>query len=121
MFYQLILKNISLNVKLGHLEEEHTSPQRVLVKVKLQFSTIPTACMTDNLHDTLCYAALSGDLQEFCNTRSFKLIETLGYQLYQFLKKKIAERTSASIKIFLCVTKHPSLINLRQSSFVVSE
>lgn len=121
MHCQLILNNLSLNVKLGHTEAERSLPQQVLVQIKLQFTEAPSACSTDNLQDTLCYATLSDELQKFCYSRSFKLIEFLGYQLYQFLKKKIAEMVSEKINIFLCVTKNPPLNNLEQSSFSISD
>jgi len=121
MHYQLILTDISLDVKLGYLEEERSLPQRVLAQIKLQFMQVPLACTTDNLQDTLCYATLSCDLQKFCDSRSFKLIEALGYQLYQFLKKKITEMTSGKVNIFLCITKRPPLAHLSRSSFVISD
>ena len=121
MYCELILENISLNIKLGWLEEERAFSQQVLVQIKIRFSDIPTVCMTDNLRDGLCYSALSSDLQVFCDTRSFKLIETLGYQLYQFLKKKITELISEPIKVFVCVTKHPLFVNLERSCFVISD
>lgn len=121
MYCQLLLENISLKVNLGCLEEERSFPQRVMLQIKLQFASVPLASMTDNLHDTLCYDALACGLQEFCDTRSFKLIETLGYQLFQFLKKRISETTSEHVKVFLCVTKNPALINLEQASFVISD
>ena len=121
MYCQLILNKLSLNVKLGHLEEERALPQQVLIQLKLQFIGIPPACTTDDLQGTFCYAALSAELQKFCDARSFKLIEFLGYQLYQFLKKKMAEMTSEKINVFLCVTKNPPLSNLEQSSFSISD
>lgn len=121
MHCQLILKNLNLDVNLGHTEEERSSAQSVLIEIKLQFTEVPLACTTDNLKDTFCYAALSCELQKFCDNRSFKLIESLGYQFHQFLKKKIAETTSEKIDVFLCVTKNPPLNNLEQSSFSISD
>lgn len=118
MRYQLILKNLSLNVKLGYLEKERFLPQQVSIQISLQFTEIPLACITDNLTDTLCYATLSCKLQKFCDGHSFKLIESLAYKLYAFLKQTIANE---KIKIFLCLTKNPPLANLEQSSFSISD
>ncbi|MES2998121.1 MAG: dihydroneopterin aldolase [Pseudomonadota bacterium] len=121
MYFQLVLKDIGLDVKLGHPEEERSLPQRVFLQVKLQFVDLPLACTTDNLQDTICYASLSCDLQKFCDCRSFKLIESFAYQLYQFLKKKIAEMTSEKINVFLCITKNPPLATLSQCCFIISD
>jgi 7,8-dihydroneopterin aldolase/epimerase/oxygenase len=121
MHCQLILKKLRLDVKLGYLDDERALTQRVSVDIKLQFANKPVACTTDNLLDTLCYANLSCELQQFCNGRSFKLIESLAYQLYQFLKQKITEITTEKLTIFLCVTKKPPLVNLAQSSFSISD
>jgi dihydroneopterin aldolase len=121
MFHQLTLDDVSLDVNLGHLEEERSLPQAVLLHIKFQFATFPLACTTDNLQDTICCAALSCELQKFCDNRSFKLIETLGYQLYQFLKEKIAEATSEKVSVFLRVTKNPLFVNLRRFSFEISD
>jgi dihydroneopterin aldolase len=121
MFYQLVLDNISVDVHLGHLEKERSLPQRVLLDITLRFVHPPLACLTDDLHDTICYASLSCDLQKFCAGRSFKLIETLGYQLYHFIKLRIAEITPEKIDVFLCITKNPLLANLSRSRFEISD
>lgn len=119
MNYQLILKDICLEVKLGYSEEERLLPQKVLLEIKLQFANLPLACTTDDLENTICYAPLACCLQEFCKDRSFKLIEALAYELYQFLKGKLEKFSEVSI--FLCLTKNPPLDNLREASFVISD
>ncbi len=121
MHCQLLVEDISLDVKLGHSEEERSSLQRVLVQVTFGFEAIPLVCTTDNLHDTLCYATLIDELQTFCDDRSFKLIEALGYQLYQFLKQKIMATRSEKITVFLRVIKNPPLSTLEQASFSISD
>ncbi|MDQ8039207.1 MAG: dihydroneopterin aldolase [Rickettsiella sp.] len=121
MYCRLILKNLNLDVKLGQTEKERSTTQSVLVEIKLQFTEVPAACITDKLKDTFCYAVLSHKLQEFCNNRSFKLIEFLSYQIYQFLKDYIAKKTSEKIDVFLYVTKNPPLNKLEQSSFSISD
>lgn len=118
---QLQLEDISLDVKLGHSEEERSFPQRVLVQVTFRFETIPLVCTTDDLHDTLCYAALVDELQKFCVDRSFKLIEALGYQLYQFIQEKIKIMHPEKTTVFLRVIKNPPLSTLEQASFSISD
>ena len=118
---QLILEKLNLHVKLGHTAEERLLPQRVILQIKLGFDSLLDACTNDNLMNTICYADLADDLQQFCNDRSFKLIEALAYQLYQFLKIKLSEKINAKINIFLCITKNPQLATLEQASFSISD
>lgn len=117
---QLQLKDISLDVKLGHRKEERAFQQRVLVQITLRFETTPLVCTTDNLHDTLCYATLVNELQKFCDDRSFKLIEALSYQLYHFIKEKVVVMFVEKTTVFLCVIKNPPLSTLAQASFSIS-
>ncbi len=118
---QLILEKLNLAVKLGYSAEERSQPQWVSVKIKLSFPHLPAACIDDNLNNTLCYASLSEALQRFCDERSFKLIEALAYQLYQFLKNKTFEIMQERIAIFLYISKNPQLPNLEQASFSIGD
>lgn len=118
---QLILEKLNLRVRLGCSTEEQSSPQWVSVKIKLCFSRLPEGCFNDKLHDTLCYVALSDALQKFCDEHTFKLIEALTYQLYQFTRNKISEIKNEKIDISLYVTKNPNLSQLEQSSFLISD
>jgi 7,8-dihydroneopterin aldolase/epimerase/oxygenase len=118
---QLILKKLNLLVKLGHSIEERSLPQWVSLQIKFDFSNLPAACINDQLNDTICYATLADELQQFCDDRSFKLIEALAYQLYQFLKKKLSDLMDNQINIFLCITKNPQLTKIEQSSFSISD
>lgn len=118
---QLILEKLSLKVNLGYSTEERSLPQWISLHIQLSFTKLPLACINDNLNDTLCYANLTDDLQNFCNGRSFKLIEALAYQLYQFLKKKISAVISEQNNIFLCITKSLQLPTLEKSSFSISD
>lgn len=118
---QLIIEKLSLHVKLGHTPEERQLPQKVYIQIKLEFDHLPDACISDNLIHTLCYASLAEDLQQFCDHQSFKLIEALAYQLYQFLKIKLTEKLNAKVNIFLSVTKNPPLTHLEQATFSISE
>lgn len=117
---QLTLEKLNLLVKLGHSIEERSIPQWVSVQIKFNFSSLPTACINDQLNDTICYAILANQLQQFCDKHAFQLIEALAYQLYQFLKNKLS-KLDIPINIFLCVTKNPQLTEVKQSSFSISD
>ena len=118
---QLILEKLNLLVRLGHSSKERNLPQWVSVQIKFNFSSLPAACMNDQLTDTICYATLATELQQFCDKHSFKLIEALSYQLYQFLKKKLSKLLKTQINIFLSVTKNPQLTEVKQSSFSIAD
>jgi len=118
---QLILEKLNLHVKLGHSIEERSLPQWVSVQIKLGFDNLPPACINDQLNDTICYAILADELQQFCDDHSFKLIEALAYQLYQFLKMKLSGKINGKISIFLCIAKNPQLATLEQASFSISD
>lgn len=121
MYSQLELEDIGLDVKLGYSEKERSVSQRILVQIIFRFEEIPSVCVTDHLQDTLCYATLVDELQRFCNNHSFKLIEALGYQLYQFIKKKLSLTHLKSTAVFLRVIKNPPLSALKQAIFSISD
>ncbi|MFZ2485707.1 MAG: dihydroneopterin aldolase [Candidatus Rickettsiella isopodorum] len=119
---QLILEKVNLLVKLGNSVEERQLPQKVSLQIKLGFDRLLDACTNDNLMNTICYANLADNLQQFCDDRSFKLIEALTYQLYQFLKIELSEKINdKKINVFLCITKNPQLSKLEQASFSISD
>ncbi len=118
---QLIVKQLYLFVKLGHSVDERQTPQKVSIHLKLAFDRLLDACTNDNLIDTVCYARLAKAMQQFCDDRSFKLIEALTYQLYQFIKTKLPEHINNQVNIFLSVTKNPPLPTLEQTSFSISD
>ena len=118
---QLTLEKLNLLVKLGYSTEERSLPQWVSVQIKFNFSSLPIACINDQLIDTICYSTLAIELQQFCDKHSFKLIEALAYQLYQLLKKKLPKLLKIPINIFLSITKNPHLTEVKQSSFSISD
>ena len=118
---QLLLEELYLHVKLGHTAEERHLPQCVSLQIKFDFCNLLDACHTDHLRDTVCYASLANDLQAFCDHRSFKLIESFTYQLFQFIKIKLAEKIHTKTNISLRVTKNLTLATLKQASFSISD
>ena len=121
MHCQLVLENLILAVKLGHSEIERSSTQSVWLKIQLQSAGLVAACLTDDLQGTICYAWLGEQLQAFCDNRSFKLLEALGYQLYQHLKKLLLEVSEREFSIVLAVAKKPPLTTIDRSVFVIND
>lgn len=122
MNYELAIEALALEVKLGVPEAERAVPQTVLVAIQFQFVEPPVACFSDQIEDTLCYATLAKRLQTFCESKTFCLLETLGYQLYQYLKTDLLSNMGKQkINIGLRVTKHPPLNNLQQAYVTIQD
>jgi dihydroneopterin aldolase len=102
------LQALELNVKLGWPKAERLTEQIVFVDVIIRFMHQPLACTTDQLADTYCYHHLINKLKEFVITRHFRLIEHLGYELYQLIKQAIP----TTIQLQLRITKKPLIAGL---------
>lgn len=81
----LRLPTIKIFVCLGYEDNERQQPQQISLDLCLKFSHLPSACQNDELTDTICYHQLAEDLQQYCQSRSFKLIEHLAWQLFGYL------------------------------------
>ncbi|WP_010597788.1 dihydroneopterin aldolase [Rickettsiella massiliensis] len=122
MNYELAIEALAIEVKLGVPEAERAVPQTVLVAIQFQFIEPPAACFSDQIEETICYATLTKRLQTFCESRTFCLLETLSYQLYQYLKTDLLSNLSKQkINISLRVTKHPPLKNLQRAYFTIQD
>lgn len=122
MNYELAIKSLALQVRLGVPDLERAVPQTVFVAIQFQFAIPPTACFSDQISETICYATLAKQLQAFCETKTFYLLETLAYQLYQHLKTDLLSNLGEQkIKISLCVTKYPLLTNLEKAYFKIQD
>lgn len=80
---QLRLEGLSYFVSLGCSESERAVSQEVHVSILVNFLTMPRACETDSLEDTLCYATVEKKVAEVCQLKSFKTIEHLAYLCWQ--------------------------------------
>ncbi|NCX93347.1 MAG: dihydroneopterin aldolase [Gammaproteobacteria bacterium] len=113
---ELTLNQFRLQVRLGWPEEERSHFQEVLLDLHLHFLNLPQACLTDELSDTVCYAMLAQDIQNFSAQKSFKLIEYFAHELYRFIKSKLGE-----VSIILTLTKTPPVAGLQHSAFTISD
>jgi 7,8-dihydroneopterin aldolase/epimerase/oxygenase len=100
MQHRLKIENLELQVYLGWPEAERQALQQVLVKVTLQFNGLPTAALSDDLKDTVCYAQIADALMGL-NQQSFKLLEHLGHRCYELIQPHAQSAT----KIELSITK----------------
>jgi FolB domain-containing protein len=102
------LKSLSLDVNLGWPEEERLTKQTVFVDIQLRFEQPPLACQTDDLSHTYCYDTLVNQLKINLLTRSFKLLEHLGYELFKLVKQSVGTQTS----VLITITKNPNIADL---------
>jgi 7,8-dihydroneopterin aldolase/epimerase/oxygenase len=122
MKYELAIESLALKVKLGVPEAERSVWQTIFVAIQFKFTQRPAACFSDQIEETICYATLAKQLQAFCESRTFCLLETLGYQLYQHLKTCLLLNFSEQkIQISLRVTKHPFLKKIQQAHFTIQD
>jgi dihydroneopterin aldolase len=80
----LYLNNIELFLSVGINPAEQLSPQLVKIDLKLFFDLSPSS-ISDQLRDTVDYAALLASLQEFATSKHWNLIESLAHDLAQHL------------------------------------
>jgi dihydroneopterin aldolase len=104
----ITLRGLKLNVFLGWPEQERATAQIVVADIHLQFPATLKACQSDNLEDTICYDTLVTNLVANLQTRSFKLLEHFGHEVYQLVKQAV----TPNIKISIRILKHPPVPNL---------
>ncbi len=64
----------------GVTDEERAKPQRLLLTVEMEFD-FSSACVSDDVEQTINYNTVAQDLLKFCEGRSWKLIEKLASNL----------------------------------------
>lgn len=115
--YSILLKGLALRLNLGLTSLERSKKQIVLLQIKITFPKKPLACTSNDIKDTVCYAALIKKIQEFCKNKKFILIEELGEQLLTIIKNNVPKKC----KIHLQVQKKRPLPELLNSIFEIKE
>jgi dihydroneopterin aldolase len=85
----LEFRGARLEVRLGCSAEERATPQAVDLDLAVRFRELPSACESDELEDTLCYAELIDAAREVCAGREFHLVERLAHELFGRLRTLI--------------------------------
>ena len=104
----ITLNKLKLTVHLGWPDAEQVHEQIILVDVIIHFHTLPAACQSDQLAETYCYDQLIHHIKEVATAKVYRLIEHLGYEIYQAIKRMVT--TSAHIQVNLL--KHPAIPDL---------
>ena len=113
--HALILENLKLNLYIGVTKSERSKKQNIFLQIKITFRKPPLACVTKKISDTVCYAVLIKKIQAFCKNKKFILIEELGTQILDLIKKNIPK----SCKVHLRIAKQHPLPELSHSIFEI--
>lgn len=91
--------NLCLDLRIGVLEVEQKFTQKVNIEFNLTHSSLPQECIDDSSSEYICYADLVRSIQNYCENKSFGLIEYLCFQLYQLLKSKVEKNILVRVKV----------------------
>ena len=83
----LHLSGIAVPGRLGWEQPERTQPQPVTVDLVLRFPAPPRACATDELSDTVDYAALVHRIISRSATGEYRLLERLARVLHDAVRE----------------------------------
>lgn len=100
-FHALKIQDLILSVRLGCMAEERSNPQEVRITVELRFQNAPKGTQTDSLEDTVCYAKVSELIQRHCDSREFKLVERMGFEIYGLIR----EFAGPQVDVGICIHK----------------
>lgn len=97
----LVVPGIRCQARIGWSEAERAVSQDVVVAIALEFSVAPTATASDQLAETVDYAALTRTVVSICGSGPYALLERLGHVLYVGLREALSRDT----RLFLEVAK----------------
>ena len=110
----LELPSIRCFARVGWGEQERSSPQPICLRVRIRFKTPPAATRTDELADTLDYAALVATLQGVCSSRQYRLLERLAHDVYQAIQPSLPDGADLWVQV---AKEHPPLAALKESAY----
>lgn len=115
----LTLNGLRLPVHLGVSPEERLTPQYVQFEIKIKFQALPSACHSDSIHETICYANLSNILKRITENQEYALIERLGFVAFENIKETLPNSAKLSLKV---LKEKPPIEELQNgASFCLSE
>ena len=100
-FFVTSLHDLKLSLHLGVTVEERKKPQTIKATFKLYQSTNSECCNNDDSKEYICYADLAVKIREYCNSREFKLLEYLCFQVYKLIKSNIPK----SVHVYVMIEK----------------
>ncbi len=110
---RIIISEVPCMVRLGVEDEERRQPQKVLIDVELEV-VLTSACMSDDIRDTVDYGQLVAELQERLEKAEFHLLEALAQEACRVaLADPRVQRTKVRVR------KYPSSLAGRVNSVAV--
>ena len=114
----LRLDRLRASARLGWDEEERRAPQPVTIDLTLRFPSLPQAAESDDLKDTVDYAAIAAHLSALCGLGEYRLLEKLCRVLYDAVRTLVPPDAAVEVT----VTKRPPLAGLEGgASFTISD
>jgi dihydroneopterin aldolase len=104
----LSIRHLELHVNLGWRKKERSHEQAILLDLDIRFPSLPKACMTDDLEDTVCYAQLIEEIRTQVATKNYKLIEHLSAEIYTIAKTHLPKKSQLNVRII----KYPKVEGL---------
>lgn len=104
----LTIRGLELNVFLGWRSPERKQEQPVLLDMTIRFPTVPKACESDDLKDTICYAVLIERIRLALSQKKYKLVEHLSADIYAVAKANLPEQSQLLVRL----TKFPKIEGL---------
>lgn len=96
---QLSIEELSYQVSLGVSEQERSKPQDVFISVTLRFPTLPMACESDLLKNTVCYSDIEKKMAALCESKSFSTIENLAFLCLKQVETLCSAGTHLTLKV----------------------
>lgn len=104
----LEINNLVLPLNIGLTEQERSVPQDININIKITFNSLPKACYSDNIDETICYERLVTLIKEFCKNNQFKLIENLTFKLHNYIQGLISDNS-----VELTISKKPPIDSIK--------
>jgi dihydroneopterin aldolase len=123
MLKQLNITGYEIFVTIGNEDFERREKQKIIIDVRLRFAGKNGACGSDDLSETVCYAALVDFIRKKLKDTEFHLMERLTQFLYdeitEYLKKKLPD---VIVLTYVEVIKAaPPVENLKNASFICAD
>jgi FolB domain-containing protein len=98
---QIIIKDLAVNYRVGVPDAERAQAQKLLITLEMDYDFL-AAIQTDDITRTVDYALVSQRLLKFGEGRSWKLIETLAYEIAETVAREFRLKSiQVEIKKFI--------------------
>ncbi len=105
----LRVSGIAVPARLGWSAAERATPQQAIVDVALRFQSLPGACRSDRLDDTVDYGPLVQRVVETAAAAEYRLLEHLAAALIAALRAMLPDGIGLAVR----VTKQPPIASIQ--------